>query len=65
MDKMDRSQLLGFLNTVLNVRKGFLEKDNPHGVEVMQEVASGAFKHLGRAESQLTGWRSFSGRRTC
>ena len=49
MDKMDRSQLLGFIKTVLNVRNGFLEKDNQHGVEMMQDIASGALKHLGRA----------------
>ena len=48
MDKMDRSKLLGFIKTVLNVRNGFLEKDNPQGVEVMQEMASEALKHLGR-----------------
>ena len=48
MDKMDRSKLLGFIKTVLNVRNGFLEKDNPQGVEVMQEMASGVLKHLGR-----------------
>ena len=48
MDKMDRSQLLGFIKTVLNVRNGFLEKDYQQGVEMMQEMASGALKHLGR-----------------
>ena len=48
MDNMDRSQLLGFIKTVLNVRNCLLEKDNQHGVEVMQEMASGALKHLGR-----------------
>jgi len=48
MENMDRSQLLGFIKTVLNVRNCFLDKDNQHGVEVMQEMASGALKHLGR-----------------
>ena len=46
--QVTRSQLLGFIKTVLNVRNGFLEKDNPQGVEVMQEMASGVLKHLGR-----------------
>ena len=54
MDKMHRSQLLGFIKTVLNVRNGFLEKDNPQGVEVMQEMASGALKHLGRVTIDWT-----------
>ena len=64
MDKMDRCQLLGFLNTVLNVRKGFLEKDNPHGVVMMQEVASGALKHLGRVTidwSEIVLWEAEGG----
>ena len=48
MDKLNRSQLLGFLKTVLNVRNKFLEKDNNHGVDVMQEMASSVLKHMGR-----------------
>ena len=48
MDKLNRPQLLGFLKTVLNVRSKFLEKDDNHGVDVMQEMASSVLKHMGR-----------------
>ena len=61
MDNMDRSQLLGFIKTVLNVRNCLLEKDNQHGVEVMQEMASGALKHLGRVTTdwvEIVAWEA-------
>ena len=54
---MNRTQLLGFLKTVLCVRNFFLEKDNQHGVEILHETASGVLKHLGRATID---WSDFS-----
>jgi len=61
MKKMDRSELLGFVKTTLGVRNGFLEKDNRHGVGVMQEIASGVLKQLGRGTinwQDLTPWEA-------
>ena len=49
MKEMDRSELIGFVKTVLGVRNGFLLKDNQYCVGVLQEIASGALKQLGRA----------------
>ena len=54
---MNRTQLLGFLKTVLSVRNFFLEKDNQQGVEILHETASGVLKHLGRATIY---WSDFS-----
>ena len=45
---MNRTQLLGFLKTILNVRNFFLEKDNQHGVDILHEIATGVLKHMGR-----------------
>ena len=48
MDKMDRTQLLAFIKTLLSVRNCLLEKEQDRGVEMMQEMASGVLKQLGR-----------------
>ena len=48
MDKMDRAQLLAFIKTLLSVRNCLLEKEQERGVEMMQEMASGVLKQLGR-----------------
>jgi len=61
MKQMDRSQLLGFVKTTIDVRNNFLEKDNQHGVGVMQELASGVLKQLGRGSidwKNLTPWEA-------
>ena len=39
MDTMDRAQLLAFIKTLLSVRNCLLEKEQEHGVEMMQEMA--------------------------
>ena len=42
-------------------RNGFLEKNNQHGVGVMQEIASGVLKQLGRGTinwQDLTPWEA-------
>ena len=48
MDTMDRAQLLAFIKTLLSVRNCLLEKEQERGVEMMQEMASGVLKQLGR-----------------
>ena len=48
MDTMDRAQLLAFIKTLLSVRNCLLEKEQEHGVEMMQEMASGVLRQLGR-----------------
>ena len=48
MDTMDRAQLLAFTKTLLSVRNCILEKEQERGVEMMQEMASGVLKQLGR-----------------
>ena len=48
MDKMDRTQLLAFIKTLLSVRNCLVEKEQERGVEMMQEMASGVLKQLGR-----------------
>ena len=48
MDTMDRTQLLAFIKTLLSVRNCLLEKEQDRGVEMMQEMASGVLKQLGR-----------------
>jgi len=61
MEKMNRTQLLGFLKTVLCVRDHFLEKDNQAGVEILMEMASGVLRHLGRPTidwSHLVSWEA-------
>merc|ERR1719450_1705387 len=58
---MDRSELLGFVKTTIGVRNAFLEKDNKHGVDVMQDIASGVLKQLGRRTinwQDLTPWEA-------
>ena len=49
MDEMDRAQLLAFIKTLLSVRESLLEKEQDRGVEIMQEMASGVLRQLGRA----------------
>ena len=61
MKEMNRSELLGFVKTVLGVRNGFLMKDNQYCVGVLQEIASGALKQLGRATinwQDLNSWEA-------
>ena len=48
MDEMDRAQLLAFIKTLLSVRDCLVEKEQDRGVEMMQEMASGVLKQLGR-----------------
>ena len=48
MDTMDRAQLLAFIKTLLSVRNCLVEKEQERGVEMMQEMASGVLKQLGR-----------------
>ena len=49
MDTMDRAQLLAFIKTLLSVRNCLVEKEQEErGVEMMQEMASGVLKQLGR-----------------
>ena len=48
MDEMDRAQLLAFVKTLLSVRDCLLEKEQDRGVEIMQEMASGVLRQLGR-----------------
>ena len=48
MDTMDRAQLLAFIKTLLSVRNCLLEREQERGVEMMQEMASGVLKQLGR-----------------
>ena len=48
MDEMDRAQLLAFIKTLLCVRDSLLEKEQDRGVEIMQEMASGVLRQLGR-----------------
>ena len=48
MDTMDRAQLLAFIKTLLSVRNCLLDKEQERGVEMMQEMASGVLKQLGR-----------------
>ena len=48
MDKMDRAQLLAFVKTLLSVRNYLVEKEQDRGVEMIQEMASGVLRHLGR-----------------
>ena len=48
MDEMDRAQLLAFIKTLLSVRDSLLEKEQDRGVEIMQEMASGVLRQLGR-----------------
>ena len=45
---MDLAQLLAFIKTQLSVRNCLLEKEQERGVEMMQEMASGVLKQLGR-----------------
>jgi len=61
MQQMDLSELLGFVKTTIDVRNGFLEKGNEHGVGVMQDIASGVLKLLGRKTidwQDLTPWEA-------
>jgi len=61
MQQMDRSELLCFVKTTIGVRNAFLEKDNKHGVDVMQDIASGVLKQLGRRTinwQDLTPWEA-------
>lgn len=48
MDTMDRAQLLAFIKTLLSVRNCLVEREQERGVEMMQEMASGVLKQLGR-----------------
>ena len=48
MDKMDRAQLLAFVKTLLSVRNCLMEKEQDRSVEMIQEMASGVLRHLGR-----------------
>ena len=48
VDTMDRAQLLAFIKTLLSVRNCLVEKEQERGVEMMQEMASGVLKQLGR-----------------
>ena len=48
MDKMDRAQLLAFVKTLLSVRNCLVEKEQDRSVEMIQEMASGVLRHLGR-----------------
>ena len=48
MDEMDRAQLLAFVKTLLKVRNCLVEKEQDRGVEMMQEMASGVLRQLGR-----------------
>ena len=51
IDKMNRTQLLAFIKTLLSVRNCLLEKEQDRGVEMMQEMASGVLKQLGRVST--------------
>ena len=48
IDTMDRAQLLAFIKTLLSVRNCLVEKEQERGVEMMQEMASGVLRQLGR-----------------
>ena len=48
MDTMDCGQLLAFIKTLLSVGNCLVEKEQERGVEMMQEMASGVLKQLGR-----------------
>ena len=48
MDEMDRAQLLAFIKTLLSVRNCLVEKEQDRSVEMIQEMASGVLRHLGR-----------------
>ena len=54
IDKMNRTQLLAFIKTLLSVRNCLLEKEQDRGVEMMQEMASGVLKQLGRVSTDWT-----------
>ena len=61
IDKMDRTQLLAFIKTLLSVRNCLLEKEQDRGVEMMQEMASGVLKQLGRVSIdwiEVTEWEA-------
>ena len=61
IDKMDRTQLLAFIKTLLSVRNCLLEKEQDRGVEMMQEMASCFLKQLGRVSIdwvEVTEWEA-------
>ena len=61
IDKMNRTQLLAFIKTLLSVRNCLLEKEQDRGVEMMQEMASGVLKQLGRVSIdwvEVTEWEA-------
>ena len=61
IDKMDRTQLLAFIKTLLSVRNCLVEKEQERGVEMMQEMASGVLKQLGRVSIdwvEVTEWEA-------
>ena len=61
IDTMDRAQLLAFIKTLLSVRNCLVEKEQERGVEMMQEMASGVLKQLGRVSidwMEVTEWEA-------
>ena len=49
VERMDRSQLVGLVKTVLDVRGCLMEKEYQEGVETMQEMAKTILKQMGRS----------------
>ena len=49
VEQMERSELLGLVKTVLDVRSWLAEKDCQMGVEAMQEMARLILKQMGRS----------------
>jgi len=59
VDQMTRSQLIGFVKTIIHLRNAFLDQDIQAGSVVMQEMASTVLKHLGRSTinwEELSDW---------
>ena len=59
VERMDRSQLVGLVKTVLDVRGYLMEKEYQEGVQTMQEMAKTILKQMGRSSIDWMGMKEW------